>query len=246
MTDIHSHILPLLDDGAGSMEEAVIMARTAHFGGVENIIATPHVRLGNTADGEKVRSCVNALNAALKSEGTNVKIYPGMEITACADTLRLLESGVLIPLNGSRYVLLEFGFAESGERISRMLADTAAAGYIPVVAHPERYACVKEDPSAAAVWMERGYVLQLERESILGLMGRRTARCAHCLLSRGWVHAVGSDAHGAEQRTAELADVQEYITLNIGYEYARLLLEENPQAILTNTAAKAPVMGLYG
>ena len=236
VTDIHCHILPDFDDGAYSMEEALAMARMAAASGVTAIAATPHFpgeekslrRLGTLMD--QFRS----LEAQIRSEGIPLKLCHGAEILCLPETARLAEKHLLPTLGDTSYLLTEFPFDASGTYMTRMLSALLEAGYKPVVAHPERYGAVQEDPRLAGHWFAGlGCVLQLNKGSVLGSFGSRVRDTSHLLLDQGLAHIIASDAHSSRRRTPHMTHVRLWLEENCGPEYTRILLERNPNRILS-------------
>ncbi len=238
MIDLHCHIIPRVDDGAPSAEAACAMAEHALRSGVDTVVATPHCNLRGarlTAAGADYDRAFGMLRALLRQHRIPLTVLPGAELFAHRSNLRqLLDSGKLVTLNHSRYLLAEFRFSESGEEISALLAAIARRGLIPVVAHPERYEAVQESPALAAVWFSRGYVIQLNKGSLLGRLGTGAERTSLRLLRRGLAHVIASDAHDPVYRPTGFASLLPFLAQRCPSDYARLLLEENPRRIIQN------------
>ena len=233
MVDIHCHILPQVDDGAWDMEAAVAMARIAPDCGVKKIITTPHFK-GEPRALEAVgliQHQLRLLRSRLKRENVEVELLPGAEVLCVPQTLELARTGRLPTLSTGRYVLTEIYFDAGAGFMDETLEALRKYGYLPVVAHPERYGAVQRDPELAARWFHRGIVLQVNKGSVLGAFGRRAGETAVRLLHRGHVHIIASDAHSPERRTPDLTAVREWALENLGREYTKILLEENPHRI---------------
>ena len=242
MTDIHCHILPGVDDGADSQAEAVAMARMAWESGVKRIIATPHCNLPgeaqNLRSGPMTRR-FTTLNKAVKEAGIGVEILSGAEVFATPEVPQLLQEKKLYTLAGSRYLLMEFYFDEDVEAMDTLLQAVAAQGCVPVIAHPERYDAVQRSPHTVARWFQSGYVIHLNKGSILGRLGRRAGAAADWILERGLAHTVASDAHSSNYRTPHMTEVRRYITDRCDAHYADILLRINPDRI----ARDLPLLG---
>ena len=238
MTDIHCHILPFVDDGADSMEDAVEMARMAADSGVTTIIATPHCNLPYGEEKNYIAPALQArffqLQQAVKAAGIPLTILPGCEVLCTPDTPELLRKGRLLTLAGSRYLLVEFFFDEELSYMDEMLSAIARQNVVPVVAHPERYEAVHRNPRIVERWFRAGYVIQLNKGSILGRLGRRAAWTAEWILSRGLAHVVASDAHSPVMRTTEMSELTRFLYEVCPPEYADILLNRNPSCILHN------------
>lgn len=235
MIDIHSHILPGIDDGAINMEEAVEMAAMAAESGVKYMVATPHCNIPGVCDNYLDKRFIRNFKdfrQTIKEMQIPVQILPGMEIFATPELPTLLKEKKVLTLNGSKYFLVEFSFDEEFWLCSEILLKCRKTGFIPVIAHPERYECIQDKPEYAAEWIKNGYALQINKGSILGRFGRKAKRTADVLLQRRQASCVASDAHSAYRRTTHMKEIQEYLAYEYGEEYAQALLLKNPLKIL--------------
>ena len=231
MIDLHSHILPGMDDGARNLEESLRMADLAVRSGVRTMVATPHCA-GDRR--EEVQECLAYLRAGLRDAGIPLKVYAGMEIYGAPDTAQLLRDGKLLTLAGSRYPLIEFDFESDGERETEVLQSVLQAGFVPLVAHPERYRYVRENPELINLWKRMGCLFQVNRGSLLGRFGYGARTMAMELTHRGFTTVVASDAHSASMRTPWMGDVWELLEQRISHAAAVWLLEENPRRIIND------------
>lgn len=231
MIDLHSHILPELDDGAQTLDESLAMAQIAVESGVKTMVATPHCTYDRA---EEVLESYRLLCSALQETGIPLKLYLGMEIYGTADTLRLLKSNKLLTINGSRYPLIEFDFLSSGEEETEILQELTQAGFVPVVAHPERYLYLQQEPQIANVWKKMGCLFQVNRGSLLGRFGSDAQELAFALIDRGFASVVASDAHSPRRRTPWLTDVRNMLNREFSPEASKELLRYFPSLILQN------------
>lgn len=231
MIDLHCHILPGLDDGAGNTDQSIQMARVAAESGIGSICCTPHCMSGGA---EAVFDGVANLQERLHRERIPVSLYVGMEIFGTQDTPWLLRDKRLLTLNGSRYPLIEFSFHTSGEREIEILAEVIAAGYRPVVAHPERYEYVRNDPRLINLWTDMGCLFQINRGSLLGRFGSGAQWMATELVQRGFATVIATDAHSPRVRTPRLADIRQMLQRQLEPTLVSALLERNPKRILKN------------
>ena len=231
MIDLHSHILPELDDGAQSLEESLAMARMAVDSGVTDMVATPHCM------GERSREVMDAyhfLREALWEANIPLNLHPGMEIFGSHAAARMLKEGKLLTLNGSRYPLVEFAFLSDGEEETVILRSLLRAGYRPVAAHTERYSYIQQMPQLINLWHKMGCLMQINRGSLLGRFGSRAQFSAMELVERGFAAVVASDAHSYVMRTPWMADAEELLAERISPLCQRTLLLDNPMKILRN------------
>ena len=236
MTDLHCHILPGVDDGAEDMQEALDMARLAADSGVRAIVATPHCNLPqadepNYLDASLLQQ-VSTFRQALQNAQIPIKIYAGAEVFCTPEIDDLLQERKLMTLAGSKYLLTEFYFDESPDFMEECSELIRARGFIPVIAHPERYEAVQHAPGLIQDWFLEGNIIQLNKGSILGKLGRRAEDAAAWILERGLAHTVASDAHGSHIRTPHMHAVRHHLEEAYAPEYARILLSINPGRII--------------
>lgn len=235
MIDIHTHILPGIDDGAIDMEESVEMAIMAAESGVEYIVATPHCNIPGFVENyldDRFVEVIREFKAAVSEVDIPINILVGMEVFATPELPKLLMDNRIVTLNGGKYFLTEFAFDEDLEFCDIILDQCARVGYVPVIAHPERYSFIQENPEHVAKWIHKGYAVQINKGSIQGKFGRTARRIANILLQRRMVTCVASDAHSSYRRTPHMREIYEYLSYEYGAEYAEQLLYDNPLKIL--------------
>ena len=242
MVDIHCHILPDIDDGAASMEDALDMARMAAMSGVTDVIATPHFRGDPDYLGmlPHIQRQYRRLSEALCDEDIPLQLHLGAEVLCTPDTTKLASMRQLPTLGNTRYVLTEFHFDETFRFMDDCLRQIASWGYDPVVAHPERYDAVYRNPQHLSQWAQQGYVLQLNKGSVLGTLGARAERSAHELLELGLAHLFASDGHSHYQRTPHMESLQRWVEQYCDPLCAHIFLEENPRRVLEGRALATP------
>ena len=240
MVDLHTHMLPRLDDGSQSMRESLMMARMAVDSGVSGIAVTPHCNIRgvyDNYDGEEFRKRVADFREEIKKEKLPLKVFVGAEVFAGENLAELIRTKTVVPLNDGRYLLIEFPFGEDGDWMTFLLNVVLENGYVPLVAHPERYDQVQADPNLAYTWVCMGCALQVNKGSIIGHFGRRVRQTAMLLLEHELAACVASDAHHAEFRTPHMTEVKEYLEQAFGKSCVQLLLKDNPMRILNSEEA---------
>jgi len=237
MVDIHSHILPGLDDGSQDMDKSIAMAEVAVDSGVTAMIATPHCNqrgvFENYASNELVQ-CLEELKSELLDADINLALCLGAEVFATPDTVKMYKEKKLLTLNYSRYLLLEFDFMAELQFMQSTLYGLLDEDVVPILAHPERYAALQNTPEAAMLWNDEGVGIQLNKGSLFGRFGRRALQLSHTLLGSGHVSCIASDAHGSERRTPDMSMVDAMLRTEYSDNTAELLLRENPERIMTN------------
>ncbi len=236
MIDIHTHVLPGVDDGSQSMEDSLELLAIAAESGVDTLVVTPHCNIPDEFDNyasPELLERFRQLDRERREAGIPIRLCRGMEIFATPELPELLQSGRVWTLNDTRYFLMEFAFQEDPDYCRDILRRCRELDYLPIIAHPERYDFIQDDPDIAYEWCTSGYGLQLNKGSILGRFGSEPREMAHLLLRHGLAACVASDAHSPIQRSTYMAELKEYLTDELGESYTRLLLDENPARILS-------------
>lgn len=239
MIDIHTHILAAFDDGARTLEESVRMARMSYECGVDTLFVTPHFNSNGFVDQhykDRFFQAIKELDEAIRHKQIPVRLLSGMEVFAGEELPDLLSRGSIITLNYSRYLLLEFDFQKDLALMDFLLNELTQQGYLPIIAHPERYPYVQKDPDMLKRWIRMGCSLQVNKGSIMGNFGKRARKTAKYLLKYRWVSFIASDAHSPEVRTPDLSGAYHYVCSHYTKEYAEVLFEENPRRVIEDKA----------
>lgn len=233
MVDIHAHILPGLDDGARTMEEALEMAYIAYQSGVEIIVATSHFLPSYFDYSRKLyEKQLTSFQQALDENIIPVMILPGMELFGFDDLIDVLLEGEVNTINHTPFVLVEFDFEDDIDRVNQVLYRLKQGKYEPVIAHPERYIFVQEDYSILEDWVNEGYLLQMNQGSIFGDFGRNAKRVADFMIANELVYVIGSDAHGLGRRNTNMGHIYSYLCDNYSISYANQILYDNSRKIV--------------
>lgn len=245
MIDLHAHILPGLDDGARDMEDALELAEMALEGGVDTLVATPHSNQEGRYENYNtplLKAVYRKLQDELRKEKLPLKLLLGMEIFASEDLQEKITGGVLMGLDQTDCYLVEFPFDCNPDWIGTCLEKVLDIGKTPLIAHPERYACVQDYPAMVYDWLRMGCLSQVNKGSLFGRFGRRAYQAAQVLLDYQLVTCVASDAHRPYMRTTYMADIRACLEERYGGNMAYRLLEKNPKAILEGR--KIPLHGI--
>lgn len=244
MIDLHCHILPGVDDGAQTMADSLEMARMAAHSGVRAIVATPHCNVPNSPMpnylDETLMNRVMQLRDEIDYAGIPLRLYAGAEVFCTPQMPDLLQERKLLSVAGSRYLLVEFFFDESPDFMDHCFSQIAALGFVPVIAHPERYEAVQRSPHLIQRWFHKGFIIQLNKGTILGKLGSRAQTAARWALQHGYAHAVASDAHGIRIRTPHMGELRHHLDTHYSPAYARLLLSTNPGRIIRDQETVRP------
>lgn len=199
MIDIHSHILPGIDDGARTMDESIDIVQELVDQGVTGIIATPHYITDTyfTSTKQDNEVLLTRLREALLSAGITVDVYLGNEIFIDRDIIDLLQQNIVSTLGGKNYVLVEFSLNEEYPNYVDILGDLIEKGYNVILAHPERYLFTQQDYSLLKDLYDIGVLLQCNVGSFIGQYGKAAEKLAVRLAKENRIFALGSDIHHA-------------------------------------------------
>jgi len=231
--DLHCHILPALDDGAKNMEQTREMLKAAYEEGVRTIVATPHFFASRkSATVEEIIRTMKEVQKNMISWKIDIKLYAGNEIYYHREIPELLEEGKVGTLAGSRYVLVEFDPMTEYSYLRDGILKLDSYGYIPVLAHTERYECLFEKKERLQRVKDHGGILQVNASSfqkgIFDEMGKR----ARYMLKKELVDVIGTDAHSNGKRSPKIQETARYLYKKIGNVKAEKILIHHPKAIL--------------
>lgn len=247
MIDLHSHILPGVDDGADDLDEALEMCRLSFEDGVRAMVATPHLRQESfwNEDRRLLVDRFKALRAAVRRtfEG-EFEVYLGGEIALHAsslDEIALLPEGELLPMAGTSYLLLELDWRGLGPDPLEMIHEVVVAGFRPIIAHPERVSWLMQDRELVESMVDHGATMQLTAMSVTGELGSRVLETSEWMLDAGLVHFLASDTHDPSIRRPGLARARDVVAARWGEPLARALVEDHPRAVLEDRPLDASV-----
>jgi protein-tyrosine phosphatase len=246
VVDIHSHILPEVDDGPKSWDISVAMCRAAAADGITHQVATPHANDRYPYDRAHLQGLLDHLQQ-LATDGP--KLILGCDFHLSYDNL---QDAVTHPtryvIEGTRYLLVEFSNYSIPQQTTDSFLKLGNCGITPIITHPERNPILRESLPRVAEWAEQGCVVQVTGSALTGFWGERARRAAHWLLEHQAVHVLATDAHDTEKRVPILSTARDAAAKICGEEVAEALVEHNPRAIITNQPLPyfpAPLMTSY-
>lgn len=234
ITDIHSHILYTVDDGADSVEKSMEILCREYEQGVDKVILTPHFHIGECMPGsDRIKSHYDVLKAEAKKQLPDMEIYLGNEIMACNDMVEMLDQGELYTLADSSYVLVEFYPSVAYSVMEKYLRDLLNGGYIPIIAHCERYKCLRSairiiNRDNISHLIELGAYMQVNVSSVFDREHKFVAK----LIDNDLLHFVASDAHSTGIRGVFWGKCIAYLEKRYNRKYIEWLLIENPNKVL--------------
>ena len=228
MIDIHSHLIPGVDDGSQSFEESLFLLKQAEQDGVTELITTPHF-MKNGEFRMKAPELVQRFNELKQAYKGPIKLHLGNELYIHPDLPELLEKGEVLTLAESETILVEFPFQNYRDEYDEILYELSLK-YRIIIAHPERYRYVQEDPNFCLRWLNEGYLLQANQNS---LFKKETKKVLVPMIEHGFISFAASDAHN-EHRPCVLSEAREFLAEEFGEQFAVQLTQENPEKILKN------------
>lgn len=233
MIDFHSHILPQTDDGAISIEETINILKEAKRVGFSKVISTSHYLEGYYESDENER---NDLLNKIKQENVGIELYLGSEIYVSENMLEFLKEKKASSINNSRYVLFELPMGNETVLAKEMIYRLIENNYVPIIAHPERYSYVQDNPEYVNELLDMGAMFQSNYGSIIGLYGKKAEKTVKKLLKENLVQFLGSDVHREERVYIFMPKILKKLKKIISSEKLKELTEINPQKVLDNGA----------
>ncbi len=221
MIDIHSHLLPGVDDGAQTLEDSLAMAREAVSQGIDTIVATPHHRNGKYTNPRlNVLYLVQELNFELERAEIPLTVLPGQEVRIHGDMIEELKEEVITPINiDSGYIFVELPNDQVPNYTISMLFELQRAGYIPIIVHPERNKKFIEDPNLLYQFVKSGAYTQVTAGSVAGKFGKSVQKFSHQLIEANLTHVIASDAHDTKRRGFFMKEAMREIKKKYGASY---------------------------
>lgn len=241
MIDVHSHVLPGIDDGTKELDEAIAFCRLAHERGTEILVATPHHKPGSYQNPrDRILESVEDLQRKLDGAGVPLRIAPGCEIFVDTDLAERIQRNALLTYgDAKRYILLEFSFQQYPVNADDLVFRLRLAGITPVIAHPERIRYFQEDPDRLENLVRLGALSQVTTSSLLGTFGGRVKDITVQMMLRRCVHFLASDSHDLSYRPPGLEKAYEKARSLVGEDLATRMVRDNPAALLEGSEIRA-------
>lgn len=241
MIDVHSHIIPKIDDGATSFEESYTMFNEAVKTGFTDIIATSHyIEDYYETDCVERQAWIEAMNKALKENNINLNIHSGNEIYITQNLVKLIKERKASTLAGSRYVLFELPMNNNIVYLNETIFEIKSSGFVPIIAHPERYAFVQRNPNMLTDLIKQGVLFQGNYASIIGRYGNHAKNTIKKLLKANMIHFLGTDCHRKNDIYIQMNDIIQELEKLLGVEMLEKLTTINPSHIIKNEEFSIP------
>ncbi|WP_409295948.1 tyrosine-protein phosphatase [Peribacillus sp. SCS-26] len=234
MIDLHSHILPGVDDGARSREDSLDMARLAMREGIHTIYATPHHKNGSYEnDSQSIITAVQALNLVFQEEKIDLEVKPGQEVRIYGEMAEALEARELLTIGteDAQYLLVELPSGHVPRYTEQVLFDIQLHGVTPIIVHPERNAEIIERPDVLFNLVDKGALTQITASSITGYFGKKIKKFSQDLIENNLTHFIASDAHNIKNRSFHM--MKAYDQIEKDYDIDMIyLFKENAESIV--------------
>jgi len=235
MIDLHCHILPCIDDGSQSMDESIEIAKEAKQAGFTGIFCTSHFTDELFLEREDNDALLNDLRGILTSQGIDIKLFPGNEVYVSSDILDWLKTNKFQTLNGSKYFLMELAIsANNASYLNDLVDDIVREGFIPIIAHPERYHFVQDNPNSLLNLIETGALFQMNYGSLIGIYGKPAQKTASILLKNNMVHFLATDNHRKKSIYLKLDDIILKVKKMLDERTFEILSSINPRSVVKN------------
>ena len=231
--DIHCHILPGVDDGARNMEESLWMLNKEYQEGVRHVILTPHFRYDMFEPHMNIvtRQFMQLRRAAMNIGDEGMRLYLGCELHSSMDMVECLKKGRRLTLAGSRYVLVEFSNGDEKNYIEERVRSLLMNGFIPIIAHVERYKATRNDIGFLTELKDMGAHIQVNADTISGQDGFGAKTFARKVMKHGLLDFVGSDGHRKTERIPEIGKCVAKMEKTMESEYVKKIFIKNPRKI---------------
>jgi len=235
LIDLHCHLLPGIDDGSKDLEMSLAMARMASSDGISTIACTPHILPGvYNNSGPAIRAAVARLRESISEAGIPIALVTGADVHIAPDLGVQLRKGQALTLNDSRYLMLEPPHHVLPPRLEDLIFGLQAAGYVPILTHPERLSWVEDNYDVIGRLANNSVLMQITAGSLMGQFGRRPRYWAERMLDDGLCHLLATDAHNTERRAPRMAAARELAAQRLGPNEATNLVLRRPHGILSN------------
>lgn len=231
MIDFHSHILPGIDDGSRSIEQTIRMLKEAKEAGFTKIISTSHYMEGYYESDETER--IELLNEVQKNI-SGIELYLGNEIYITNNMIDLIQNKQASTINNSKYVLFEFPLSAKSMNDKEVVYRLIENGFVPVIAHPERYSYVQDNPEYIEELAEMGALFQANYGSIIGMYGKKAEKTLKKLLKNDLIRFFGTDSHRIDQVYTKMPKILKKLRKVLSDEEIEEFTVINPQKVLNN------------
>lgn len=231
--DIHTHMLPGVDDGSRNLEQTKELLFESYKQGVRTVIFTPHFQVGvYTKEKELLETRLGQVKEMMIDELPDLKLFLGNEIYFTNDVPELLSKGSLCTLAGSKYALIEFATNIHYDVLKNSLYRVLLEGFVPILAHAERYQCLYKKISLVEDLVDMGAYIQVNSESVVKETSRPVKKFVKKLIDNDLLHIIATDTHDIKYRNTKFRECVAFLSKKYNDEYIKTLLIDNPQKVI--------------
>ena len=225
---MHCHVLPGVDDGPATMDEAVETLRSAYEQGIGNMIVTPHFHPGRyVVTASQIMEGVRQLQRRINAEGIDIHLFPGQECYYYSGLVGQLDAGNALTMNGTKYVLVEFDTETQYSAITSAIRELRMSGYRPIIAHFERYRCLYQHRERLEELRENGALLQMNLDALRERGSLFRPNIWRRLIKNGYVDFLGSDTHGMKFRPLHIKRAMEWLETDVDPDLMARIMNGN-------------------
>lgn len=236
MIDLHSHILYNIDDGSKNIDESIEIIKKYSENNINKIVLTPHYVVNSNYsvnNNEKIKK-FNYLKEQVRNSNIDIELYIGNEVLITNNLIQLLEEKEIMTINNSRYLLIELPFINEDLNVENIIYDLKLSGYIPIIAHPERYIYIQKDITKIKKYIEVGALIQINKDSFFGKYGKKVFKTVKKIIKNELAHTVGTDVHSINDKFYSNSEFVKKLKKIASDNYINKILEENSNNILNN------------
>lgn len=235
MIDFHSHIIPQVDDGSKNLKQTDELINEAVNAGFDKIILTPHyIKTYYESDTEQNELWAEGIRKIIEKENLNLEVYLGNESYLSDDILELLAEKKITTINSSKYFLMEMPLNTKPINMFSVVYKLKEKEIVPIIAHPERYSFIQQDPFIIYQLIKNGCLAQSNFGSFVGYYGKNAQTLAQKLIENNMVHFLGSDVHRPNTVYMQIKEAKKKIISIIGEKKFNKITTENPDHVINN------------
>lgn len=236
MVDIHTHIIPHVDDGAIDINESIEILKQAKQAGYDDIVATSHYIEGSyDANIDRRNELLLRIKNELKKQNIDIRLYLGNEIFITENIFKLINENKISTMNNTKYLLIELPRNSNVTNLQSYIFDLFNNGFVPIIAHPERYNFVKQNPNSLIQYIDQGALFQSNTRSLTGFYGKEAQKTVEILLECNMIDFLATDSHRANNTSyLEIPEVEKKLHKLIGIRQTIKLMDRNPRMMLNN------------
>lgn len=235
MKDIHSHLIPGIDDGSRTIEESIMLLKKMEQQGITDLVLTPHYveKSRYVCNNKEKRKKFDELKNEAEKNNININLYLGNEVFFTPHIKEYIENDEVETINGSKYILIEFPMTQVYRNTHEIIQELITNEYVPILAHPERYKIFQSHPDLIEEYLRKGILLQGNATSLLGKYGKEAKKTLKYFIKKGYISFLGTDTH-RDFKFNEKKLIRIIKKLNKNEEYVNNMLYKNFEKVINN------------